>query len=93
MVTKSCGLLRNCNQHGSVEAGYPWVWGLKLHQIREMSQVMWAIRRLREVQQQLIFASQSIRETQLEGKIRSRGISAIVRSASVRPPHPKHING
>lgn len=47
---------------------YLWVRGLKFQQIREISQVIRAIRRLGEILQQLISASQLISETQLEGK-------------------------
>ncbi|XP_044362034.1 receptor-like protein kinase HAIKU2 [Triticum aestivum] len=51
-----------------MEVVYLWVRGLKFQQIREISQVIRAIRRLGEILQQLISASQLISETQLEGK-------------------------
>uniref|UniRef100_A0A453QAZ8 ATP-dependent RNA helicase Ski2/MTR4 C-terminal domain-containing protein n=7 Tax=Magnoliopsida TaxID=3398 RepID=A0A453QAZ8_AEGTS len=57
-----------------MEAVYSWARGSKFHQIMEMTQVfegslIRAIRRLEEVLQQLILASQSIGETQLEAKL------------------------
>ncbi|CAM0912509.1 unnamed protein product [Alopecurus aequalis] len=57
-----------------MEAVYSWARGSKFHQIMEMTQVfegsmIRAIRRLEEVLQQLILASQSIGETQLVAKL------------------------
>uniref|UniRef100_A0ACD6A8A7 Uncharacterized protein n=1 Tax=Avena sativa TaxID=4498 RepID=A0ACD6A8A7_AVESA len=57
-----------------MEAMYLWARGSKFHQIMEMTQVfegslIRAIRRLEEVLQQLILASRSIGETQLEAKL------------------------
>ncbi|XP_052138959.1 DExH-box ATP-dependent RNA helicase DExH9 [Oryza glaberrima] len=57
-----------------MEAVYSWAKGSKFYQIMEMTQVfegslIRAIRRLEEVLQQLILASKSIGETQLEAKL------------------------
>ncbi|KAG8094167.1 hypothetical protein GUJ93_ZPchr0012g22126 [Zizania palustris] len=57
-----------------MEAVYSWARGSKFYQIMEMTQVfegslIRAIRRLEEVLQQLILASKSIGETQLEAKL------------------------
>ncbi|KAF0888097.1 hypothetical protein E2562_010805 [Oryza meyeriana var. granulata] len=57
-----------------MEAVYSWAKGSKFHQILEMTQVfegslIRAIRRLEEVLQQLILASKSVGETQLEAKL------------------------
>ncbi|KAG2603689.1 hypothetical protein PVAP13_4NG006500 [Panicum virgatum] len=57
-----------------MEAVYSWAKGSKFYQIMEMTQVfegslIRAIRRLEEVLQQLILASKSIGETELEAKL------------------------
>ncbi|GJM91349.1 hypothetical protein PR202_ga07712 [Eleusine coracana subsp. coracana] len=57
-----------------MEAVYSWARGSKFYQIMEMTQVfegslIRAIRRLEEVLQQLILASKSIGETELEAKL------------------------
>ncbi|GJN20019.1 hypothetical protein PR202_gb07342 [Eleusine coracana subsp. coracana] len=57
-----------------MEAVYSWARGSKFYQIMEMTQVfegslIRAIRRLEEVLQQLILASESIGETELEAKL------------------------
>jgi ATP-dependent RNA helicase DOB1 len=57
-----------------MEAVYSWARGSKFFQIMEMTQVfegslIRAIRRLEEVLQQLIMASKSIGETELEAKL------------------------
>ena len=57
-----------------MEAVYSWTKGSKFYQIMEMTQVfegslIRAIRRLEEVLQQLILASKSIGETELEAKL------------------------
>lgn len=56
-----------------MEAVYAWAKGYKFYEIMEITQVfegslIRAIRRLEEVLQQLILASKSIGETQLESK-------------------------